>query len=250
MVLVLGMLLGLGCDVTEEKIERWKGTKNGPKKLASTAIDPKVSIPLRAKAVVALTEIQDRDDEDVWALYTKTFEKMKKADAEKILDLAVPSLAKKVESGTKGAISKNQVGAKDALFIMLDFAGGKGKVAAEKALINWCINDYNIRALAGKYNIRAIVKKIGPPAAEALIKLLQFKEIAIKFVAELIRDVKDETVITKASIKLAEEFRKNAAKLQEIHLIAAAVIGRDAIATMLLDFAANGELPPEVQRFR
>ena len=98
MFLFLGALLSLGCDVTEEKIERWKGTKNGPKKLASTAIDPGIAIPLRAKAVVALTEIQDRDDEDVWALYTKTFEKMRKADAEKILDLAVPVLAKKVES--------------------------------------------------------------------------------------------------------------------------------------------------------
>lgn len=248
-VIVTGLMLSFGCEVTEEKIELWKGTKNGPKKLAGTAIDKDVPPPLRAKAILALVEIQDRDDEDVWNLFTKTFEKMHKADAENVLNLAIPELAKKVDGESKDPINKAQVGAKDALYVMIDYAGGEGKVTAEKALLRWCTTDYNSRALAGKYNIRAIVKKIGPPAADALITLLNFDEIAIKFIAELIRDVNDETVLTKASSKLAEELKTNVNKLQEVHLITAAIIGRDPIAQTLLTFAGNKDLTPELQRY-
>ena len=40
-VLVFGLL---GCEVNEEKIELWKGTQNGPKKLAGTLIDPEIEL--------------------------------------------------------------------------------------------------------------------------------------------------------------------------------------------------------------
>jgi hypothetical protein len=246
---VVGLLFVIGCEVTEEKIELWKGTKNGPKKLAATAIDKDVPVPMRAKAVVALSDIRDREDEDVWDLFVKTFQKMEKADAQKVVDEAITSVAKKVSAGSKGAISKSQVGAKDSLYIMIDYASDKGKVEAEKALISWCTTDYNIRALAGKYNIRAIVKKIGAPAAEALITLLNLDEVAMKFIAELIRDIGDETVLKKASAKLAEDIKGNLKKVKEIHLVTAAIIGQDAVGKMFLELAQNEEITPELQRY-
>ncbi len=245
---VLGFLFIFGCEVNEEKIELWKGTKNGPKKLAATAIDKEVPVPLRAKAIVALSEITDRDDEDVWDLFLKVFQKMEKADGQKVVDAAIPELAQKVHDGPKKAISKSQVGAKDALYIMMDYASDKGKVDAEKALITWCTQDYNIRALAGKYNIRAIVKKIGPPAADALVSLLSLNEVAVKYIAELIRDINDETVLTKASAKLAKDIKENPKKVQEVHLIAAATIGRDPIGRAFLEIAADAEADPKLQR--
>lgn len=247
--LALGMLFVLGCEVTEEKIELWKGTKNGPKKLAATAIDKEVPVPLRAKAVVALSEIRDRDDEDVWDIFLKVFQKMEKSDGQKVVDAAITPLAKKVNDGSKGAISKHQVGAKDALYIMIDYASDKGKVEAEKALISWCTQDYNIRALAGKYNIRSIVKKIGAPAADALVSLLSLDEVAVKFIAELIRDINDETVLDKASAKLAGELKGNLKKVQEVHLLSAAIIGRDPLGKAFLEMAANTEITPELRRF-
>ena len=40
LILGVGLLVAAaGCEVNEEKIELWKGTKNGPKKLAGTVID-------------------------------------------------------------------------------------------------------------------------------------------------------------------------------------------------------------------
>ena len=40
----MALLIAVGCAVNEEKIELWKGTKNGPKKLAATVIDKEVSM--------------------------------------------------------------------------------------------------------------------------------------------------------------------------------------------------------------
>jgi hypothetical protein len=248
-IAMLAFLTLLGCAVNEEKIELWKGTKNGPKKLAATAVDKDVQIPLRAKAVVALTEISDRSDENIWELFIKAFEKMDKGDSAKIIEAAAPILAKKVATAPKGSVSKTQVSAKDALYVLLDFASGNGKTAVEKALIDWCTKDYNIRALAGKYNISAIVKKIGPSAAEALTPLLNVNEVTIKYIADLIHDINDPKVTQTASQSFAKNLKANIKKIQEIHLVAASIIGGDPLGKLLLEFAANPDLSPELQRF-
>ncbi|MCP4676509.1 MAG: hypothetical protein GY854_13545 [Deltaproteobacteria bacterium] len=244
-VAVLALLVLAGCEVTEEKIDLWKGTQNGPKKLASTVVDSDVQMNLRAKAAVALVEI------NAWDLFRELFKKMEKSDAESVVTAVTPILAKMVEEGgsKEKPISKLQVDAKDALFIMLDYAGGEGKAAAERALIGWCTGDYNVRAMAGQYNIRTIVKKIGAPAADGLIPLLNVKAIVIKHVAELIREVKDERVLAKASQQLAADLKANIAGIKEIHLIAAAIIGGGPIGDALLDFATNKDLSDKLQRF-
>ncbi|MCP4606966.1 MAG: hypothetical protein GY847_41720 [Proteobacteria bacterium] len=245
-LLMFGLLAAFSCEVTEEKIELWKSTQNGPKKLAGTVIDPEVSMDLRAKATVALVEI------NAWELFRELFKKMNKEDAEKVIAAVTPLLAKMVENGGSAKekpISKPQVDAKDALFIMLDYAGGAGKTGAEKALINWCIGDYNIRAMAGQYNIKTIVKKIGPAAADGLIPLLAIDQLVIKHVAELISVVNDPKVLARASEQLASELKANVKKIKEIHLIAAAIIGGVPIGNTLLEFATNNELSAEMQRF-
>ncbi len=244
-VAVLTLLLLAGCEVTEEKIDLWKGTQNGPKKLASTVVDADIQMNLRAKAAVALVEINS------WDLFRELFKKMEKGDAENVVTAVTPILAKMVEKpGSKEKpIGKLQVDAKDALFIMLDYAGGEGKAAAERALIGWCIGDYNVRAMAGQYNIRTIVKKIGAPAADGLVPLLNVKSVVIKHVAELTREVKDKKVLAKASTQLATDLRANVAAIQEIHLVAAAIIGGGPIGDALLDFATNKDLSDKLQRF-
>ena len=238
-----------GCAVTEEKIEMWKGTKNGPKKLAAASVNKDVPMEIRAEAVIALSEISDRDDENIWDLYIKSLEAMDKMDAAKIVEIAAPILSKKVDTEIKGGVSKSQVAAKDALFVMFDFASGPGKEAVQQALIKWCTKDYNIRALAGKYNIRSIIKKLGAPGAEALIPLLSPSEPTIQHVAELIREVGDKAVLKKASTALSAQIEKNISQLQEVHLIAAAVIGGNAIGSLLLKTAGNTELSAELQRY-
>jgi len=245
-LLVLALLAGLGgCEVTEEKIELWKGTQQGPKKLAGTLIDPEIAMDLRAKAAVALVEI------NAWDLFRESFQKMEPADSAKVVNAVSPILGRmtKGEPGEEG-LTKLQVDAKDGLFIMVDYAGAEGIEAVRKPLIEWATEgDYNIRAMAGQYNVKTVVKKLGAPAAEALIKLLALNQIVIEHVARLIREVNDPVVMVKASEKIAAALKADVKKIQEVHLVAAAIIGGDAAAVALLDLATDKGLSAELQRF-
>ncbi len=244
--LLLGLLIATGCEVTEERIELWKGTQNGPKKLAGTVIDPEIDLNLRAKAAVALVEIDD------YKLFQEMFTKMERAEAAKVIDAVAPRLAEmvKIDSSSEDkSISKLAVDAKDALYLLLDYAEGEGKATSERALIDWCVGDYNSRAMAGKYNIRTIVKKIGAPAADGLVPLLAVDQLVIKHVAELIRAVNDPKVLVKASAQLAKELKGNLDKIKEVHLVAAAIIGGGPIGDTFLDFATDNALTASLQRF-
>ena len=168
------------------------------------------------------------------------------------LTAVAPILAGIVEGSGESSgksLTKLQVDAKDALYIMLDFASGQGKAIAERALIDWSVKDYNQRALAGQYNIKSIIKKIGPRAAEGLIPILAMNEVAIRYVAELIREVGDPPVLAKASASLASQLLQNIGKIQEIHLIAAAIIGGAPIADALLKIATDRKQSDELQRY-
>jgi hypothetical protein len=246
--LLIVLLIAAGCQVTNENIELWKGTKNGPKKLAAAAIDQTVPLDLRAKAIVALSEISDRDDEDIWGLLIQSFEKMDRADASKVIEASVPALRKKLESGVEGGVSKGQTAAKDALFVMRDFASGASKTAVDTSLISWCTKDFNIRAQAGKYSIQVIIKAIGPAGARALIPLLTPKEITIRFVAELIREAGDAAVLEKASKALAGALEQNLPSLKEVHFLSASIIGGNSLGLFLLRIAGDAESSPERQR--
>jgi hypothetical protein len=245
LLLALLLLAAAGCEVTAEKIELWKGTQNGPQKLSAALMDPELAVDLRAKAALALVEI------GAWDIFRESFQKMEKGDAEKVVDAVAPVLAKMVESAPAGAdkISKLQMDAKDALFMLLDYASAGGRAALEKPLIDWCTADYNTRAMAGQFQINIMVKKIGPRAGEALVPLLTLDQLAIQYIADLIVELKDEGVAAKASAQIAGTLKANLAKIQESHLVAAAAIGGAPVADALIGFATDPKLDAALQRF-
>lgn len=248
-LLVLGLWALTGCEVTQEKISLWKGTKNGPKKLAGTVVDGEVALDFRAKAAVALVEI------NAWERFRGAFKKMDSTEAALVAHTVVPILAEKiVGNGTvssrsgSGAISKLQVDAKDGLFILLDYAGAAGQKDAQAALIAWCVKDDHTRAMAGQYNAGTIVKKIGPAAAAALVSMLAVDRVAIKHAADLIREVNDKVVLAKASVQLAGELRTHIAQIDHTVLSSAAVIGGGPVADVLVDLATDRDLGAKLQR--
>lgn len=237
-------LMAAGCEITSEKIETWKGTTNGPKKLAGTLIDPEVPTELRAQAGRALVEIHDRE------LFMESFRKMEADDAARVIDVLAPLLVELMRGdGSSEKLANVQIYAKDALFIVYDYAKGSGKQAAQEGLIEWSVADYNNRAMAGDHRIRSIIKKVGAPAAEAMIELLSVDQIVVKYIAELIRVVDDDQVNLKASKHLADNLAANPDKIRELHLEAAFVIGGDPIAQALIDLASNAKLSAKLQRF-
>jgi hypothetical protein len=246
LLLCLTLIPLASCEVNEEKIELWKGTQQGPKKLAGTLIDPSVAMELRAKAGVALVEINN------WDLFRESFQKMEKADSDKVALAIAPLLEQMMQGDGAGGetLAKEQVDAKDGLFIMYDYTSGPGREAVLKPLIAWCADkDYNIRAMAGQYNVRTIVKKLGAPAAESLSELLAIDLLVIEHVAKLIREVGDKGALEVASTKLAGVLKANVDKIEEVHLVSAAIIGGTAVADTLLDLATDKKLNAELQRF-
>jgi hypothetical protein len=236
-----------GCEIDNEKIELWKTTENGPKKLAGALINPDQPIEVRVKASIALVEIKNLD------LMRESFQKMEKQDAQKVIAALAPELAR-LSKGAGGGpqettLTKQQIDAKDGLFSLLDFADAETRSALEKPLIAWCVEgNYNIRAMAG-YNIRTIVKKIGAPAALAIAQLLTVDQVAIEPIAKLVREVGDASALQAASKRMAEQLTGNVSKLQETQLIAAAVIGGNDVAGALLELATDKNLSAELQRF-
>jgi hypothetical protein len=235
------------CEIDQEKIDLWKTTENGPKKLAGAMIDPEQAMEIRVMGAIALIELNS------WDLYREAFQKMDKADAQKVIAALAPKLGEISRGENAGKAeqtpSKKQIDAKDGLFLLLDIAGPENRDAVEKPLVAWCVEgNYNRRAMAG-YNIRAIVKKIGAPAALELTKLLNIDQIAIEPIAKLIRDVNDPAALAAASAHVAAQLRGNVAQIQDKHLIAAAVVGGDDVASALLDLATEKNLDVELQRF-
>jgi hypothetical protein len=247
LLLFLTMCVSTGCQVTEEKIETWKGTQNGPKKLAGTLIDPSIDINLRVKAAVALVEMNE------WGKFKESFPKMEKSDSEKVI-LALAPILGELSRGEGGgpqekSLAKMQVDAKDGLYLMLDYVQPGSRNAVIEPLLAWCVEgNYNIRAMAG-YNVRAVVKKIGEPATDALATLLTTDQIAIEPIAKLIVDVNNKSSNKKASEFLSKQLKTNFKQIGEKHLVAAAIIGGHAIADTLLDLATDKNLTDELQRF-
>jgi hypothetical protein len=248
-LLVLGLWALTGCEVTQEKISLWKGTKNGPQKLAGTVVDSEVSLDLRAKAAVALVEI------NAWERFRGAFKKMDSAEAALVANTVVPILAEKLDgngtvSSRRGisAISKLQVDAKDGLYLLLDHAGAAGQKDAQAALIAWCVKDDNTRAMAGQYNAKTIVKKIGPAAAAALVPMLTVDRVAMKHAADLIREVNDKVVLAKASAHLAGELGTHIDQIDHTVLSAAAAIGGVPVTDVLVDLATDRDLGAKLQR--
>ena len=244
---IIALLALAGCQVNDEKIALWKTTENGPKKLAGALIDPDQPLEVRVKASIALVEIKNLD------LMRESFQKMEKGDAQKVIAALAPELARmsKGEGGgpQEKSLTKQQIDAKDGLFVLLDFADADTRGAVEKPLVAWCVEgNYNIRAMAG-YNVRTIVKKIGPPAAREITKLLTMDQVAIEPIAKLIREVGDASALEMASKRMAEQLSANVEQIQETHLIAAAVIGGNDVAGALLDLATDKKLSAELQRF-
>ncbi|MDJ0764282.1 MAG: HEAT repeat domain-containing protein [Myxococcota bacterium] len=243
---ILGLLIAIaggGCDVDEEKIALWKGTVNGPKKLVNTVTDPEIPTDLRAKAGVALIEI------NAWDLFRDALKKASEQDTPALMEAMVPQLVQMFDRGGEKAITKSQVDAKDGLFIALDYSADAVRVAAEEALIAWYTADYNKRALAGQYNVTVVFKKIGAKAGLGLVPLLDLNQIAIEPIADLIGQLNAPTVVAAASEQLAKALLSNPKEINTPHLTAAATIGGNPIATALITLAADTALHAKGQRF-
>jgi HEAT repeat protein len=230
LVVALSVVSLAACGVTAEKIEKWKGTEKGPKKLKEAVADPKLDPALRGQAFAALVEINLLDD---------AVSGLKQTTPEQGAPVAAAAAPRIIELAGKGAgaPTKVQVAAKDALFELHPMTSGATRDAVEDALIAWTTQDLVQRLSLGGHSSEKILTTIGPRAEPALEKLLDPKSPSLPVVAALIGRVAPEP--RKAAV--VDQLMKSG--VSEPVLLAVSRVGGPAASAALLKAAsASGPL--------
>ncbi len=212
-VLLLSILAG--CKVTGEDIEYWKGTVKGPGKIVAVMLSDRYSMELRTQAAVALVEMERQDVEGVAELQT-ALQTLKASDAvaaKEIVQSMIPDI-EKLMVGSQSGPSKDedrgppplQVRAKDAAYLLVQYADDAAKDRLIQAVVGWYAVDFSGRSLAGNYSVEQVVRSLGSRAASLLVGALnpRMPHQALIKVAEMIGQLGDDPTKERAAKRLVE----------------------------------------------
>ncbi|MBT8495424.1 MAG: hypothetical protein KJO07_20415 [Deltaproteobacteria bacterium] len=166
---VIGFSLALfatfGCDkVSEDNLNKWMQTQNGPGKITRALADKSVDDDLRAVAARNMIRMDKWGDVKTWLDETPTDER------QPIVAMLAGKLWEDARIAEKLQVPTGvQQNAKDALFELRAFTDDEGRAAIDGYLVEWLTGYYEGRARSGRVGGHVIVRAIGPKAAEGLI---------------------------------------------------------------------------------
>lgn len=190
------------CKYTAEDIEEWKGTRRGPGKIKALLLAEKYPTELRVRAAMALIEMNREDVQPLREL-AEAFRRIPAEQRGPILAGMVPAIEATLRApATERGPAPAQIRAKDAAFLLLDFATGMERTRLEDALLAWVCADFNTRFLMGENSADKIILAIGPRAGRALVATLTPDQLAIEKITELIKEIGDPQAKAAASAQL------------------------------------------------
>lgn len=194
-----------GCKVTAEDIDYWKGTVKGPGKIVAVMLADKYPMELRTQAAIALVDME-RSDRDGTAELQQAVQRLDETARAELIRGMVPGLEelmKQAEAKTEGPAPR-QIRAKDAAFLMITHAPDAEKARLTMDVVNWYVEDFNGRSLAGNYSAEQVVRSLGSPAAKALVKGLKshLPQQALVKMAQLIGQIADADARKEAGDRL------------------------------------------------
>lgn len=226
----LGALLGLGtatatgCRTTNDDLERWTTTSQGPRKLVAVLVHDKYPIELRVEAAMALTRMKARGGRKVGLLgqddqigLLAALETMVPAEREKIVTRMVP----KLEEGMKQPPVKSQGGQpavdpsyefKDASFALLTHADGaliqndETRKRLRVVLTDWCMTDFSGRMDESSqlFGVEQVLRELGAEGVARLPEQIQPNAKKIDRMADLVAELGDEKAKSVASERLTK----------------------------------------------
>lgn len=207
--LCLALVGALGCKVTEDDIETWKGTVKGPRKMLAVVLADKYEMPLRARAALGLVEME-RGDVDGVAELQRVIAGLGPSTRTELIDRITPGLVKLMASGGDAKIKSEdgppaiQIRAKDAAFALITHAGPESRGKLTDGVMRWYIEDFNGRNLSGNYSAEQVVRALGSPAAKILVEAMgaRLPQQALIKLAELIGQLGDAKTKQAAGAKL------------------------------------------------
>lgn len=180
---MLLLLIGsLACEVTSEKIQRWKGTQKGPAKLRAAVRDTELKQKLRLEAAVALAEI------NLVQPLTEDFKSLDPKDRNGLGDPLADKLLAKMKGANATATTRAQMQAKDALFGLRASLGAAAQAKIDTQLVSWIASDWAARA-GGEHSAEKIVRTVGKPAGKVLAEKIGSQPKVVVPMAELIGKV-------------------------------------------------------------
>jgi hypothetical protein len=194
-VVALFMCFGVaGCRVAAEDIEYWKGTVKGPGKIVAVMLAEKYPMELRTQAALALIDME-RTDRDGTADLQQALGRLEEEERNALIAGMVPGLEQLMKKSEKpdGSASSRQIRAKDAAFLLITHAPPEVKSKLTLDVVDWYMQDFNGRSLAGNYSAEQVIRALGSPAAKVLVKGLKARmpQQALVKMAQLIGQLAD-----------------------------------------------------------
>lgn len=199
----------LGCKVTADDVEEWKGTVKGPGKIVTVMLSDNYSMDLRTRAAQALVEME-RSDVNGVAELKKALSRLDDSTREEIVEGLIPELKEMMHGGDsvegEEGPAPAQVQAKDAAYVLIPEAGPEGRKELTEAVVGWYAADFNGRSLAGNYSAEQVVRGLGAPAASQLVEALnpRMPQPALVKIAELIGELGEGETRKEAAERVVE----------------------------------------------
>ena len=206
------ILAAVGCKVTADDLETWKGTVKGPGKIVAVMLSDKYPLELRSRAALALVEM-DHPDVDGVAELQSALGRLDEQTRSQVIEGVVPGVIAAMRgsdtaqpTGEAAGPSPSQARAKDAGYLLIRDASGAAQQQLGDAVVGWYVVDFNGRNLAGKYSAEQVVRALGTPAAAKLVDGMQAQmpAPALVKVAELISELGDDETKARAAARLLE----------------------------------------------
>jgi len=206
----------VGCKVTADDIETWKGTVKGPGKIKAVLLSDAYPMELRTQAAVALVEMEPRQSPEPVDGIAELQEAISNLDDEtrrQIIEGMVPQLEELMRGGDTAPTDGGgtgppdlQVRAKDASYLLIGVAEGESRQRLVTGVVGWYVADFNGRNLAGNYSAEQIIRSLGTQAAGMLVDALnpQMPQPALIKLAELIAQLGDDETKERAAAALVE----------------------------------------------
>jgi len=204
------VVLAQACAVTGEDVEKWKGTVKGPGKIVAVMVSDTYPLELRTQAALALVEMERQDVDGVDELQG-ALQRLEPDTRHKVIGALVGPLEKMLQGGDSTApVEENtppdprQVRAKDAAYLLIRDATPENRTRLMKAVVQWYVQDFNGRSLAGAYSAEQVIRSLGTPAASLLVDALDAKmpPQALVKLSSLIAELGNDEAKAAAAAKL------------------------------------------------
>lgn len=212
LIALCSLVLVAACAVRTEDIDTWRGTVRGPGKIKAVLLSDRYADELRVHAGLALVIMEPRPDVEGVNELQSALRQLDETTRRRIVDGMTPGLLslmrgegeeQQTEDGPPPAL---QVRAKDASFLVLQYASPEPQGQLTDGVVGWFVQDFNGRSLAGNFSAEQVVRQLGAPAAERLVDAMNSRipQQALVKIAELIAALGTSDTKTRAAARLVE----------------------------------------------